>query len=74
MDKLEEFFVPIIMFVPITVILTFSLPFFWRWFEQTTGIESMGHFGPALWCFIVVYALLMLIHCVNKYFFHKKLA
>jgi hypothetical protein len=34
----------------------FTWPF-WGWFEATTGIESLGHSGPADWCFVVMYAL-----------------
>jgi hypothetical protein len=30
---------------------------FWRWLEESTAIESMGHSGPAGWCFVAVYVL-----------------
>ena len=32
----------------------FLLPF-WSWFEATTGIESVGHSGPAEWCYVAVF-------------------
>ena len=37
--------------LPVAVVGTFSLIPFWRWFEAETGIESIGHSGPAVWCF-----------------------
>jgi hypothetical protein len=30
---------------------------FWRWLEERTAIESIGHSGPAGWCFVAVYVL-----------------
>ena len=31
----------------------------WRWIEADFGIESIGHSGPAEWCFYLVFATLM---------------
>ena len=28
----------------------------WSWLERTTGIESVGHSGPAGWCYLAVWA------------------
>ncbi len=30
---------------------------FWGWFEAVTGIESLGHSGPANWCFLFMASL-----------------
>ncbi|HKO14193.1 MAG TPA: hypothetical protein VJV22_19650 [Acidobacteriaceae bacterium] len=30
---------------------------FWGWFEKTTGIESLGHSGPADWVFAFMMGL-----------------
>ena len=30
---------------------------FWGWFEDKTGIESLGHSGPADWVFEFLFAL-----------------
>jgi predicted PurR-regulated permease PerM len=38
--------------------LTFLLWPLWSWVEAFTGFESMGHSGPAPWCFVLVTALL----------------
>jgi hypothetical protein len=43
--------------VPLAFVVTLLLTPFWRWLEATTGIESIGHSGPADWCFDVVYCL-----------------
>lgn len=74
MSQLEEYIVPAIIFVPASAIITFIIPSFWDWFEATTGIESIGHFGPAIWCFIAVYALLMFLFVTYQIFFRKDLA
>ena len=44
--------------LPAAFILTFLLLPLWSWIEATYKIESVGHSGPADWCFWVVYALL----------------
>ena len=40
---------------PLSVGLAFLLAPFWRWLEESTGIEAIGHSGPAGWCYLVVY-------------------
>ena len=42
---------------PVAFMITIITFPFWRWFEETTGIESFGHSGPAEWCFWLVYLL-----------------
>ena len=37
--------------VPVAIVLTIALLPFWSWIEATTGIESVGHSGPADWCY-----------------------
>lgn len=44
--------------LPAALILTFLLLPLWSWIEATYKIESVGHSGPADWCFWAVYALL----------------
>lgn len=31
----------------------------WRWIEAEHGIEAIGHSGPAEWCFLLVFGILM---------------
>ena len=44
--------------LPAAFILTFLLMPLWSWIEATYKIESVGHSGPADWCFWAVYSLL----------------
>jgi len=39
--------------VPVAAVLTLAMWPWWGWFEARTGIESLGHSGPADWCFVV---------------------
>jgi len=54
---------------PSAVIVTVLLSPLWRWVESTTGLESIGHSGPASWCFVVIYILSLL----TGYFFLRRL-
>ena len=44
--------------LPLAFVVTIVLLPVWRWIETRYGIESVGHSGPADWCFELVYALL----------------
>lgn len=41
-----------------SLLLTIGLVPFWRWLEATTGLESIGHSGPAAWCYWLNFGLL----------------
>ncbi len=43
--------------VPLAVILTLFFIPFWKWLEAAYGIESIGHSGPAEWCYVVMFLL-----------------
>jgi hypothetical protein len=43
--------------LPLSAIMTLALLPLWRVIEERYGIESVGHSGPADWCFILIYAL-----------------
>jgi hypothetical protein len=47
----------LLLWLPIAFLLTLMLLPLWSWVEATTGIESLGHSGPAVWCFLAVYGL-----------------
>jgi hypothetical protein len=42
--------------LPVTFVLTMMLMPLWSAIERRWGIESVGHSGPAVWCFWVVFA------------------
>ena len=47
--------------LPLAVLITFVLFPFWSWLEKTWGIESVGHSGPAEWCFIASFGFIAAI-------------
>jgi MYXO-CTERM domain-containing protein len=50
----------LLLCVPVAIVLTFLLLPLWSWVEATFAVESVGHSGPADWCFFAVYGLLAL--------------
>ena len=49
----------VLISAPLSIVVTLLLIPFWSWFESTTGIESIGHSGPAEWCYAVVFVVLV---------------
>jgi hypothetical protein len=47
--------------LPIAAVVTLMALPLWRLIEQRTGIECVGHSGPAGWCYCVTYALLVAV-------------
>jgi len=47
--------------LPAAFLLTFLLLPLWSWIEANYKIESVGHSGPADWCFWAVYSLLAVV-------------
>jgi len=45
--------------IPAAFIITFMLYPLWSWIEATYGIESVGHSGPADWCFFAIFGVLV---------------
>jgi hypothetical protein len=44
--------------MPPAFFLTIFLAPLWSWVESKYGIESIGHSGPADWCFYLIYGIL----------------
>ena len=40
---------------PLSVLVTILLSPLWRWVESEFGVESIGHSGPAGWCYLLVF-------------------
>lgn len=51
----------IVLSVPVGIILTIALLPLWRWIEERIGIESVGHSGPAEWCYVATF----LVSCIS---------
>jgi len=49
----------ILIAAPLSIFTTILLLPFWSWLEATTGIESVGHSGPAEWCYAVVFLVMV---------------
>jgi hypothetical protein len=47
--------------LPVAIVGNFLIFPFWSWFEETTGIESLGHSGPAEWTYFLVYGALIAV-------------
>ena len=58
MKNLATILLILVLSLPFSFIITIVLFPFWSWIEANSGIESVGHSGPAEWCFYLVYLLL----------------
>ena len=45
---------------PIAIFITIALLPLWSWVESISGIESVGHSGPAEWCYLVCYIIILI--------------
>ena len=50
----------LLLCIPLAIILTLMTSGLWSWVERNFGIEAYGHSGPAGWCYLASYSLLML--------------
>jgi hypothetical protein len=41
--------------IPLSVAITLAMLPVWQWFEDRYEIESVGHSGPAEWCFLATF-------------------
>jgi hypothetical protein len=44
--------------VVLGAVFTIVLQPLWSWIEATTGLESIGHSGPAGWCYLATSGVL----------------
>ncbi|MEW5976772.1 MAG: hypothetical protein AB1898_13295 [Acidobacteriota bacterium] len=49
----------VLVAVPSSFLITILLLPLWSWVEASFGIESVGHSGPAEWCYALVFLVLM---------------
>ena len=61
----------ILLSLPVSFMVTILLFPFWSWLEASSGIESVGHSGPAEWCYWGVY-FLMVSGMVIVFFRYRK--
>ena len=48
----------IALVLPLSAVVTILLLPFWSWLEASSGVEAVGHSGPAVWCYLLVFAVL----------------
>ncbi len=58
--------------LPIAAVVTILMAGFWGWFEAKTGIEALGHSGPADWCYGLTYAIVLLLGLAGLWLRPKK--
>ncbi len=61
-DRLKGAAIAILLLVaclPAAVVITLVSSPIWSWLEARTGIEAYGHSGPAPWCYLLIYGLLI---------------
>ena len=51
----------LVLGMPLTFVITILLLPLWSEIERRCGIESVGHSGPAEWCFWVVFSLCIIM-------------
>lgn len=53
----------VLLGLPVAFLATMALLPLWSAVEQRTGIESVGHSGPASWCFSLVFLVYLCVAC-----------
>jgi len=51
----------VLVSLPVSAVVTLAMLPVWRWLEARYGIESVGHSGPADWCFEVMFGICVLL-------------
>ena len=51
----------LVLLAPVAIAITFYMLPLWMWIELHYQIESVGHSGPAEWCFVATYVVLALV-------------
>ena len=50
-----------VLCIPLALAVTILTYPFWCWIETRYAIESCGHSGPAEWCYLVVYVVMLFL-------------
>lgn len=49
----------VVIAVPLSILTTILLFPIWSWLEASTGVEAVGHSGPAEWCYAAVFLVIV---------------
>ena len=61
-NRLRDVGIALVIFlisIPLAIFVTIMLLPLWRWLESTFKIESIGHSGPAEWCYWTSYFVIV---------------
>jgi len=61
----------LLLSAPLAILVTLLTFPFWNWFENITGIESFGHSGPADWCYMFDYIIMVVSGLVILFYKSK---
>jgi hypothetical protein len=61
----------VVVCFPVAILMTLLLLPLWSWIEATYAIESVGHSGPAEWCFWLDYIVLTAVS-VTALLLHRR--
>jgi hypothetical protein len=45
--------------IPVAAVVTIALMPLWSWLEEAVAIEAVGHSGPAEWCYLLIYVIVI---------------
>jgi hypothetical protein len=62
----------VLISAPLSIVITILLFPLWSWIEESTGIESVGHSGPAGWCYATIYLLLAVSAALVLFLRHRR--
>ena len=48
-----------IALIPFAAVATIALMRFWSWLEKAIVMETVGHSGPAEWCYLFTYIIVI---------------
>ena len=57
--------------LPVSLVSTLILFPLWSWVEATFGIESVGHSGPAEWCYWLTFAVVSAVAVTTLLLRHR---
>jgi hypothetical protein len=57
MRRIAKIILILLIALPVSFAVTILALPLWKWIESATGIESIGHSGPASWCYWTTYAI-----------------
>jgi hypothetical protein len=71
LNKVGIITIIVVVCIPLAIVATLVTSSFWAWFETTFKIESYGHSGPAEWCYLASYVILITI-CISVWSVSKR--